>query len=73
MEQFARKSPLLPIVLISDRPHPICPALATRVVTVLDGPLVFARLVETIRARLAESLELRLFLIINPAFLQRLN
>lgn len=59
-EQLSSHSPLLPIILITARPNQFSPALASGVGALLEKPLDFTKLFQTIRDLLEESDEERL-------------
>jgi CheY-like chemotaxis protein len=59
-EQLSTKNPLLPIILITARPNQFFPALASGVGALLEKPLDFVKLFQTIATLLEESLEVRL-------------
>jgi CheY-like chemotaxis protein len=59
-EQLSARNPLLPIILITARPNQFFPALASGVGALLEKPLDFTKLFQTIHELLAESEELRL-------------
>ncbi len=59
-EQMSATNPLLPIILITARPNQFFPALAAGVGALLEKPLDFTKLFQTIRELLEESEEERL-------------
>jgi CheY-like chemotaxis protein len=59
-EQLSSKYPLLPIILITARPNQFFPALAAGVGALLEKPLDFTRLFQTIHELLEEPEEERL-------------
>jgi CheY-like chemotaxis protein len=59
-EQLTSDDPLLPIIVITARPNQLFPALASGVGALLEKPLDFARLLETIRNLVNEPPEVRL-------------
>jgi CheY-like chemotaxis protein len=59
-EQMSADNPLLPIILITARPNQFFPALAAGVGALLEKPLDFTKLFQTIRELLEESEEERL-------------
>jgi CheY-like chemotaxis protein len=59
-EQLSANNPLLPIILITARPNQFFPALAAGVGALLEKPLDFTKLFQTIRELLEESEEERL-------------
>jgi CheY-like chemotaxis protein len=59
-EQLTTDDPLLPIIVITARPNQLFPALASGVGALLEKPLDFARLLETIRNLVNEPPEVRL-------------
>lgn len=59
-EQFSRKNPLLPIILITARPNQFFPALSSGVGALMEKPLDFVKLFSTIQSLLKESDEARL-------------
>jgi CheY-like chemotaxis protein len=59
-EQLTSADPLLPIIVITARPNQLFPALASGVGALLEKPLDFARLLETIRNLVNEPPEVRL-------------
>jgi len=59
-EQLTAKRPLLPIILITARPNQLFPALASGVGALLEKPLDFVKLFDTVRNLLEEPEELRL-------------
>jgi CheY-like chemotaxis protein len=58
-EQLSRKNPLLPIILITARPNQFFHALASGVGALLEKPLDFVKLFQTIRNLMEESDEFR--------------
>jgi len=59
-EQLSEKFPLLPIILITARPNQYFPALASGVGALLEKPLDFVKLFQTIQTLLDEPEEARL-------------
>lgn len=59
-EQLALQDPLLPVIVITARPNQLFPALASGVGALLEKPLDFVRLLETIHSLLKEPTEARL-------------
>ena len=59
-EQLALQDPLLPVIVITARPNQLFPALASGVGALLEKPLDFVRLLETIHCLLKEPTEVRL-------------
>ena len=59
-EEFSRKNPYLPIILITARPNQFFTALASGVGALLEKPLDFTKLFHTINALLEEPEEARL-------------
>jgi DNA-binding response OmpR family regulator len=59
-EQMSSNDPLMPIILITARPNQFFPALASGVGALMEKPLDFAKLFQTIHHLLKESDELRL-------------
>jgi CheY-like chemotaxis protein len=59
-EQLSARNPLLPVILITARPNQFFPALAAGVGALLEKPLDFAKLFQTIHDLLAEPDEVRL-------------
>lgn len=59
-EQLSSNDPLMPIILITARPNQFFPALASGVGALMEKPLDFAKLFQTIHHLLKESDELRL-------------
>jgi len=59
-EQLSAGNPLLPVILITARANQFFPALASGVGALLEKPLDFAKLLQTIHDLLAESNEMRL-------------
>jgi len=64
-EQLSRESPLLPIVIITARPNQLFPALASGVAALMEKPLDFPKLLQTIRSLLDESPQTRLARIVG--------
>jgi CheY-like chemotaxis protein len=58
--QLTMRHPLLPIILITARSNQFFPALASGVGALMEKPLDFVRLFQTIRQLLAEPVEARL-------------
>src|SRR5271170_155011 len=58
-EQLTSQDPLLPVIVITARPNQLFPALASGVGALLEKPLDFARLLETIYSLLEEPPEVR--------------
>jgi DNA-binding response OmpR family regulator len=59
-ERLTTENPLLPIIIITARPNQLFPAVASGVGALMEKPLDFSKLLEAIRALLAESAEQRL-------------
>jgi DNA-binding response OmpR family regulator len=59
-ERITTDNPLMPVVIITARPNQIFPALAAGVGALMEKPLDFPKLLETIRALLNESPHTRL-------------
>jgi DNA-binding response OmpR family regulator len=59
-EELSSQNPLLPVILITARPNQFFPALASGVGALLEKPLDFVKLFETIRILLEEPAEARL-------------
>lgn len=59
-EQLSREHPLLPVILITARPNQFFPALASGVGALLEKPLDFTKLFQTIHDLLEEPSETRL-------------
>ena len=59
-EQLSEKHPLLPVILITARSNQFFPALASGAGALLEKPLDFVKLFETIRLLLIEPPEVRL-------------
>jgi len=59
-ERLTTENPLLPIVIITARPNQLFPALAAGVGALMEKPLDFPKLIETIRQLLEEPREQRL-------------
>jgi DNA-binding response OmpR family regulator len=59
-EQLSSVNPLLPFILITARPNQFSPAMAAGVGALLEKPLDFAKLFDTIRNLLEEPPEVRL-------------
>ena len=59
-ERLTTANPLLPIIIITARPNQLFPALASGVGALMEKPLDFPTLLETIRTLLAEPAERRL-------------
>jgi len=59
-EQLTQKNPTLPIILITARPNQLFPALASGVGALLEKPLDFVKLFDTVRSLLEEPDELRI-------------
>lgn len=59
-KQLAIKNPLLPVILITARPSQFPPALASGVGAVLEKPLDFVKLLNTIHKLLEEPADARL-------------
>ena len=59
-EQLTQKNPTLPIILITARPGQLFPALASGVGALLEKPLDFVKLFDTVRSLLEEPDELRI-------------
>ena len=58
--QLSTKNPLLPFILITARPNQFFPAMASGVGALLEKPLDFVKLFDTIRNLLEEPPEVRL-------------
>ena len=59
-EQLTAKNPTLPIILITARPNQLFPALASGVGALLEKPLDFVKLFDTVRSLLEEPEDLRM-------------
>jgi CheY-like chemotaxis protein len=59
-ELLTQRNPTLPIILITARPNQLFPALASGVGALLEKPLDFVKLFDTVRSLLEEPEELRL-------------
>jgi CheY-like chemotaxis protein len=59
-EQLTTDDPLLPVIVITARPNQLFPALASGVGALLEKPLDFTRLLETIQHLVAEPPAVRL-------------
>jgi DNA-binding response OmpR family regulator len=59
-KQLSMQHPLLPIIVITARPNQFFPALASGVGALLEKPLDFTKLFDTIRALLEEPADVRL-------------
>jgi DNA-binding response OmpR family regulator len=59
-ERLTTQNPLLPIIIITARPNQLFPALASGVGALMEKPLDFPRLLETIGELLNEPMERRL-------------
>ena len=59
-ERLTSENPLVPIIIITARPNQLFPALAAGVGALMEKPLDFPRLLETIRGLLGEPMEERL-------------
>lgn len=59
-EQLTAKDPLLPIIIITARSNQLFPALGSGVGGLMEKPLDFPKLLQTIRALLEEPVEKRL-------------
>ena len=59
-EQLTRENPLLPVILITARPNQLFPALGSGVGALLEKPLDFVKLFDTIRTLLEEDPEERM-------------
>jgi DNA-binding response OmpR family regulator len=59
-ERLTAENPFLPIIIITARPNQIFPALASGAGALMEKPLDFSKLLETIRALLSEPAEKRL-------------
>jgi DNA-binding response OmpR family regulator len=59
-EQLTARNPLMPVVIITARPNQIFPALAAGAGALMEKPLDFPKLLETISDLLNESAEVRL-------------
>lgn len=58
-DQLVKKNPVLPIVVITARPNQLFPALASGVGALLEKPLDFVKLLDTVRNLLDEPEEHR--------------
>jgi CheY-like chemotaxis protein len=59
-DQLTRENPLLPVILITARPNQLFPALGSGVGALLEKPLDFVKLFDTIHTLLEEDPEERL-------------
>jgi two-component system cell cycle response regulator len=59
-EELTAKNPLLPVILITAKPNQLFPALGAGVGALLEKPLDFVKLFDTIRMLLEETPEERL-------------
>ena len=59
-EHLTTENPLLPIIIITARPNQLFPALASGVGALMEKPLDFPKLLQTIRRLLEEPAEIRL-------------
>jgi DNA-binding response OmpR family regulator len=59
-ERLTTENPFLPIIIITARPNQLFPALAAGVGALMEKPLDFSKLLETIRGLLDEPAEQRL-------------
>ena len=59
-EQLSQQNPLLPVILITAKPNQLFPALGAGVGALLEKPLDFVKLFDTIRILLDEAPEARL-------------
>jgi CheY-like chemotaxis protein len=59
-EQLTTKNPLLPVILITARPNQLFPALAAGVGALMEKPLDFVKLFDTVRDLLEEPAEVRM-------------
>jgi CheY-like chemotaxis protein len=59
-KQLSTENPLLPVILMTARPNQLFPALASGVGALLEKPLDFAKLFQTIKSLLEEPVEARL-------------
>ena len=59
-EQLIKTHPLLPVIIITARPNQLFPALASGVGALMEKPLDFPKLFQTIHSLLEESAEKRL-------------
>ena len=59
-ERLTTENPLLPVIIITARPNQLFPALASGVGALMEKPLDFPKLLETIRILLDEPVEKRL-------------
>jgi len=59
-EELTRTNPLLPVILITARPNQLFPALGSGVGALLEKPLDFVKLFDTIRTLMEEDPEERL-------------
>jgi CheY-like chemotaxis protein len=66
-EQLSKQNPALPIILITAPPNRVFPALASGVVALLEKPLDFVTLFDTIRSLLQEPAGVRMArMAVNP-------
>lgn len=66
-EQFTARNPLIPVIIITARPNQIFPALAAGAGALMEKPLDFPKLLETISDLLNESPEMRLARLVGKA------
>ncbi len=66
-QDLSRDYPLLPIIIMTARSNQFFPALAAGVGALMEKPLDFPKLLQTIRALLAEPVEARLARIAGKA------
>jgi DNA-binding response OmpR family regulator len=59
-ERLTSENPIVPIIIITARPNQLFPALAAGVGALMEKPLDFPKLLETIRGLLDEPMEERL-------------
>ena len=59
-ERITTDNPLMPVIIITARPNQIFPALAAGAGALMEKPLDFPKLLETIRALLNETPQMRL-------------
>src|SRR5262249_40195939 len=64
-ERLTTGNPLLPITIITARPNQLFPALASGVGALMEKPLDFPKLLQTIRSLLEEPAETRLARIVG--------
>src|SRR2546423_7222826 len=59
-EQITSRNPLVPVIIITARPNQLFPALAAGAGALMEKPLDFPKLLDTISSLLCESAEVRL-------------